>query len=293
MDTITSNIQSISSHPVLIVADSCYSGTFTRTSPLAKLESAQKRKLYGQKRQVKKSRTLLASGGNEPVSDIGGEGHSVFAKAFIAGLTNMDQNEFTAEELYIQCIKEMVAGTSEQTPEYTIIRNSGHEGGDFVFKKKIASVVKEKSREDGKIRITLNKMEIADDYPSEIRKDVIRSDKKLRRPEKGYKYAFFLITLDAIEKVHVVSLGGRSRKDSTLIGTTGNIYTLHMWTARGIRFSDPTNISSPSELVEGAKILLVFAIPKSEKPHKLSFVYYFKGQLKEKVMQREKLELQF
>lgn len=135
VDTITSNIKRISSNHVLIVADSCYSGTFTRTTSLAKLGSAQKRRVYLNKMQTKKSRTLLASGGNEPVSDIGGEGNSVFAKAFLAGLTNMDLDEFTAEELYIQYIKEMVAGSSEQTPEYNIIRNSGHEGGDFVFKR--------------------------------------------------------------------------------------------------------------------------------------------------------------
>ncbi len=136
VDTITSNIKRISSNHVLIVADSCYSGTFTRTSSLAKLESAQKRRVYLKKMQAKKSRTLLASGENEPVSDIGGEGNSVFAKAFLAGLTNMDLNGFTAEELYIQYIKEMVAGSSDQTPEYNIIRNSGHEGRDFVFKRK-------------------------------------------------------------------------------------------------------------------------------------------------------------
>ncbi len=88
------------------------------------------------KMQAKRSRTLLASGGNEPVSDIGGKGHSVFAKALLRGLAGIDHKEFTAEELYYQYIKEMVAGSSEQTPEYNIIRNSGHEGGDFVFKRK-------------------------------------------------------------------------------------------------------------------------------------------------------------
>ena len=76
---------------------------------------------------------MLASGGNEPVSDIGGQGHSVFAKAFLFGLKSMEKKEFTAEELYFSHLKEMVAGNSEQTPEYNIIRNSGHEGGDFVF----------------------------------------------------------------------------------------------------------------------------------------------------------------
>ena len=135
VDTVTSNIKRISSKHILIVADSCYSGTFTRRSQ-TNLDSAYKRNRYIDKMLTKKSRTLLASGGNEPVSDIGGEGHSVFAKAFLSGLKNIEQSEFTAEELYYQFIREMVAGSSEQTPEYNIIRNSGHEGGDFVFVRK-------------------------------------------------------------------------------------------------------------------------------------------------------------
>jgi len=135
VDTITSNIKRISSNHILIVADSCYSGTFTRASAVGKLESAQKRRIYLNKMQAKKSRTLLASGGNEPVSDIGGQGHSVFGRAVLVGLNKIESTEFTAEELYIQYIKEMVAGSSDQTPEYRIIRNSGHEGGDFVFKR--------------------------------------------------------------------------------------------------------------------------------------------------------------
>ena len=135
VDTITSNIKRIPSRHILIIADSCYSGTFTRRA-VTELVSDQERVRYLSKMQAKRSRTLLASGGNEPVSDIGGQGHSVFAKALLRGLAGIDYKEFTAEELYYQYIKEMVAGSSEQTPEYNIIRNSGHEGGDFVFKKK-------------------------------------------------------------------------------------------------------------------------------------------------------------
>ena len=122
----------MSSKHILIVSDSCYSGTFTRRG-VTDLDSPQKRSRYLQKMGAKKSRTLLASGGNEPVSDTGGQGHSVFAKALLMGLKNIELKEFTAEELYYQHIKEMVAGSSEQTPEYNIIRNSGHEGGDFLF----------------------------------------------------------------------------------------------------------------------------------------------------------------
>jgi len=90
---------------------------------------------YIQKMLKKSSRTLLSSGGNEPVSDSGGEGHSVFTQAFLAGLQEMDNEIFTAEQLFYRQIKERVAGSAEQTPEYSVIRNSGHKGGDFVFKK--------------------------------------------------------------------------------------------------------------------------------------------------------------
>jgi hypothetical protein len=133
-DRITSNIRRISSKHILVVADSCYSGTFTRRA-VTDLSSSQARDRYLKKMQTKKSRTILASGGNEPVSDIGGKGHSVFAAALLHGLNQMEKNSFSAEELFYDHIKERVAGNADQTPEYNVIRNSGHDGGDFVFKR--------------------------------------------------------------------------------------------------------------------------------------------------------------
>lgn len=66
-------------------------------------------------------------------TDIGGEGHSVFAQVFLKALNSVEDKVITAEELFYGYLKEAVAGRSEQTPEYSIIRNSGHEGGDFLF----------------------------------------------------------------------------------------------------------------------------------------------------------------
>ena len=79
----------------------------------------------------------MASGGNEPVSDSGGGNrHSIFADSLLKALKGIDQREFTADELFYQQIRSRVAGKSDQVPEYKEIRNSGHEGGDFVFFKK-------------------------------------------------------------------------------------------------------------------------------------------------------------
>jgi len=282
VDTITSNIKRIPSRHILIIADSCYSGTFTRRA-VTELVSDQKRGRYLNKMQAKRSRMLLASGGNEPVSDIGGKGHSVFAKALLRGLAGIDHKEFTAEELYYQYIKEMVAGSSEQTPEYNIIRNSGHEGGDFVFRKKLASVEQEKSWEDEKIKITLDKMEIADDYPADIRK-IVHPDKKLPKPKSGYKYAFCLITMNKIKNVHLVNL-----EDSILISEERNNYKSIMSVTTGINFM---KYSLRYVVTEGAKIVYVFLIPQHAKPDKLSFVYYFKNQLKDSSIEKGKIEIQ-
>ena len=83
--------------------------------------------------RASKSRTLMASGGNEPVSDSGGGGHSVFANALLSALTKMDENEFTAGDLFYKLVEKQVAGRSDQVPRYSLIRNSNHDDGDFVF----------------------------------------------------------------------------------------------------------------------------------------------------------------
>jgi len=132
VDTITSNIRRFSSRHIMIVADSCYSGTLTRRS-ITNVSSHLAREQYLNKMLGKTSRTLIASGGNEPVADSGGEGHSVFAEVFLRALKTEDKKVFTAEEIFYGAIKESVAGRAEQTPEYSIIRNSGHDGGDFLF----------------------------------------------------------------------------------------------------------------------------------------------------------------
>ena len=132
IDAITSNIRRFVAKHILIVTDSCYSGTFTRRT-IIDMHSGKERNRYLHKMLSKASRTLMASGGNEPVSDLGSEGNSVFARAFMMGLKNMERKLFTAEELFYEYIREAVAGNSYQTPEYNVIRNSGHSGGDFPF----------------------------------------------------------------------------------------------------------------------------------------------------------------
>jgi hypothetical protein len=131
-DDITSDIKAIPARHVLVVADSCYSGTLSRGLNVSPPPSAE-REQFIQKMSAGRSRTLMASGGDEPVADGGGSGHSVFAAALLRGLQQMEKTQFTAGELFSGYVVESVAGRAEQTPVYDPLRNSGHESGDFVF----------------------------------------------------------------------------------------------------------------------------------------------------------------
>lgn len=133
--TITDQLKRSQARQVLVVADSCYAGSISRSFDPS-LKGSGTRESYLKKMMEKPARILIASGGNEPVSDSGGSGHSIFADVFIKALKNPFESRFTAEELMTRQIKESVAGRSDQTPEYKIIRNSGHDGGDFVFVRK-------------------------------------------------------------------------------------------------------------------------------------------------------------
>jgi hypothetical protein len=134
-DEITTGIRVIPARHVLVVSDSCYSGTLTRGLNVGPARSSE-REQFLQKMSAGRSRTLMASGGDEPVADGGGSGHSVFAAALLRGLREMDKPRFTASELFAAYVIEPVAGRSDQTPIYNPLRNSGHESGDFVFMRK-------------------------------------------------------------------------------------------------------------------------------------------------------------
>ena len=132
-DDITTSVKAIPARHILIVSDSCFSGTLSRgvivpaAIPLAADRERTLLKLW-----ERPSRELLASGGNEPVADGGAGGHSVFAGALLSALGAMEPSEFSVEEVF-RAVRESVGGRSSQLPELDPLRNSGHEGGSFVF----------------------------------------------------------------------------------------------------------------------------------------------------------------
>jgi uncharacterized caspase-like protein len=127
---LTNMIRAMRAKHVMVIADSCYSGTLVRAAE-AKVKTAKARETWVKRMSGKRTRTALVSGGLEPVLDGGGDGHSVFAKAFMDALKGND-DVLEAQAMYA-AIKRPVALESDQTPQYSDIRRAGHDGGDFLF----------------------------------------------------------------------------------------------------------------------------------------------------------------
>ena len=129
-EDITGELRAIEANHILIVADSCYSGTMTRGVGLASMRSGPSRE-WVRRMARRRSRTVLSSGSLEPVLDSGGGGHSIFARAF---LTTLRQNKeiIVMDDLY-DSIRSNVVINARQTPLYSTIRYAGHDNGDFVL----------------------------------------------------------------------------------------------------------------------------------------------------------------
>lgn len=132
---ITRKLRQIKAKNILIIADSCYSGTLTRGLSLdnTDLNSDQELlKLY----KNNKTRVVISSGGEKPVLDGGGNGHSVFARSLITELENRS-DIFTATNLFTGFNERVTKNSSAlglpQIPRFADIPNSGHEDMDFIF----------------------------------------------------------------------------------------------------------------------------------------------------------------
>lgn len=126
---IIDTLRTLQSKHVMVIADSCFSGTLVRGSDVG-IKGGD----YWRRMAEKQARVAITSGGLEPVADItaGGNGkHSPFAKAFINVLN--DNDTILDSTALFNKIRRPVMVATKQTPRHSDVRNAGHDGGDFLF----------------------------------------------------------------------------------------------------------------------------------------------------------------
>jgi hypothetical protein len=143
---ITNMLRAMKAKNVLIIADACYAGAFTyRTIPTARPElDAGQRATALSAMSSRKSRTILTSGGNEPVLDSSDGKHSLFAAELIP-LLEQNKQPLEASRIFTslavrvhEAAKKLTKGAvsadySNQVPYYAALEHAGHEMGDFVL----------------------------------------------------------------------------------------------------------------------------------------------------------------
>jgi uncharacterized caspase-like protein len=121
-------LENIPAKQILLVSDSCYSGTLAQQGPVTRADVSPDPQQVLERRSV----TVLSSGGNEPVPDQGKDGHSVFAWHFMQQLKSV-KDVSHGVNLFEQ-LSENVRADIPQTPQYGAGLNSGHQrGGDYLF----------------------------------------------------------------------------------------------------------------------------------------------------------------
>ena len=134
-DIIQEKLDASLAKHILLISDSCYSGSFRTKSTLNDSAfSSGAEFLYDL--AGKKSRRAITSGDLEPIVDESGSGHSVFSQQLINALKN-GQHAINGSRL-INLVRQPVQNRSEQlgikqTPQYFLIEPADDQGGNFIF----------------------------------------------------------------------------------------------------------------------------------------------------------------
>jgi len=134
---VTRHLSRFKAKRVLVVSDSCYSGLLSNAPGFLIMgEEGKYTDDYIKYKASKRSRLLLASGGDKPVLDGAGGKYSIFSQAFIEAL-NDNEGIMSGPQLFMK-VKNKVAAAAQQvnfdqTPKYKTIKGAGHEVGDFFF----------------------------------------------------------------------------------------------------------------------------------------------------------------
>ncbi|MFA6971040.1 MAG: caspase family protein [Gallionella sp.] len=128
---ITKLLKAIPAQQVILISDSCFSGSLTREQKIT--DSLTKKSA-----DISLPRSVLAfsSGGEEPVSDEGLDGHSIFAWHFIKTMSSINKGTAAGFDIY-RVVHDGVKKDYPQEPQYGAVYSAGHiSGGEYLFNTK-------------------------------------------------------------------------------------------------------------------------------------------------------------
>jgi len=129
---ITKQVKATKARHVLLLIDSCFAGSITKTRSASNLVPREELDLrFIERKSSKKSRMVITSGGNEPVVDSDGGDHSWFAKKLLE-ILNENNDVIYSLNIYDE-LQKYVINNADQTPAMAVIKGTGHNEGEFFF----------------------------------------------------------------------------------------------------------------------------------------------------------------
>jgi len=126
----------IPSKHTFLISDACFAGDIFRGRSTESVPfDPNNLERYYREVYSKTSRLALTSGGLEEVMDAGKDGHSIFTYYLIKALKDNSKKLLDAGQLFND-FRIAVTNNSEQTPQLQVIRDTGDEGGQFIFVRK-------------------------------------------------------------------------------------------------------------------------------------------------------------
>jgi hypothetical protein len=120
-------LTNIPAKQVLLVADSCFSGSLTREEEASSTEALTRDAIL-----TRRAVAVMSSGGEEVVSDSGMDGHSPFTFELLHQLRS--GNQYKPALTVLKEIQANVAPHFNQTPQYGTLVSAGHvRGGDYLL----------------------------------------------------------------------------------------------------------------------------------------------------------------
>lgn len=131
--TLVDQFKTIKAHHILLILDSCFSGSLLVSRDISTKLVSDKVENYADRALKKRSRYAVAAGNIELVSDGIAGNHSPFTRALINSLRNNVYQKFPISYLF-QEVREITSYNSKQTPVGGALRNlTDSVGGEFVF----------------------------------------------------------------------------------------------------------------------------------------------------------------
>jgi len=118
---------------VVVIADSCYSGSLLRGGPSLMSLDDQRYSQKLAKQASLRSRQVISSGGVEPVADGGADGHSLFAFYLIDALKKNNREVIDLENLFHTKVWKPVTEIGNQRPNVGRLKTPMDQDGQFVL----------------------------------------------------------------------------------------------------------------------------------------------------------------